>query len=51
MKVFQRLQSWIRAMEDIDDSAGSELRRLRERVRLLEAEKAAPATGGKRDFR
>lgn len=51
MKVFDRLQSWFRAMEDIEDPAGTELRQLRERIRVLEAEKAPRSTGGKRDAR
>lgn len=49
MKIIDRLQSWVQAMEDIEDPAGSELRRLRERVRILETEKVAPSIDGKRD--
>lgn len=48
MKILDRLQSWIRAMEDIEDPVGSELRKLRERVRALEAEKAPLSIDGKR---
>lgn len=51
MKIFDRLQSWIRAMEDIEDPVGSELRQLRERVQVLEAEKAPVLTDGKQDAR
>ena len=48
MKISNRLQSWIRAMEDIEDPTGSELRRLGERVRVLEADKTIPSNEGKR---
>jgi uncharacterized protein (UPF0335 family) len=51
MKIFDRLQSWIRAMEDIEDPVGSELRQLGERVRALEAEKAPLSTDRKRVVR
>lgn len=49
MKVFDRLHSWFRAMEDIEDPAGAELRQLRARLRVLEAEHAPPTAGAKRD--
>jgi hypothetical protein len=49
MKIFDRLQSWIRAMEDIEDPVGVELRRLRERVRALETPQTTPSADEKRD--
>lgn len=49
MKIFDHLQSWIRAMADIEDPTGNELRRLRERVRALEAENTSLVIAGKRD--
>jgi hypothetical protein len=48
MKIFKRLQSWIQAMEDIEDPAGTELQRLRERIRVLNEQKVAPSLDGKR---
>lgn len=48
MKIFKRLQSWLQAMEDIEDPAGTELRRLRERIRVLNEQKVAPSLDGKR---
>lgn len=51
MKAFDRLQSWFRAMEDIEDPTGTELRQLRERIRVLEAEKTPLSADGQRDAR
>lgn len=48
MKIFDRLQSWIRVMEDIEDPVGSELRRLREQIRALVTPQSALSIDGKR---
>jgi hypothetical protein len=50
MKIFDRLQSWIRAMEDIEEPLGAELRRLRERIRILEAQQSTASVDGNRDI-
>lgn len=49
MKFFDRVESGVRALEDIEDPKGSELRQLRERIRILEGRQVASSTGGKRD--
>ena len=51
MRISDRLQSWGRAMKDIEDPAGIEARRLREDVRALNEQKVAPLIDGKRDAR
>jgi predicted DNA-binding ArsR family transcriptional regulator len=50
MKIFDRLQSWIRAMEDIEEPVGAVGVRLRERIRILEAQLRAPSIAGTRDI-
>lgn len=49
MQILERVQGWFRAMEDIEDPAGSELRQLRERILVLEAQQAAQRTDDQRD--
>jgi hypothetical protein len=51
MKIIEGLKSLARALEDIEDPQQSELRRLRERVKILEAENAMRPADAKRAAR
>ena len=49
MSIPERLRSWILAIKGIEGPAGNELRRLVDRIRMLQTDKTARSTGGKRE--